>query len=50
VIGAKESVLLVVTGNGLKDVKGAMQSVVMPERIAPTLDAVERVVSQLGPR
>jgi len=34
-------VVHVVTGSGLKDVRGAMRTVTLPEPIAPRLDAVE---------
>src|SRR5688572_18811304 len=39
-LGADDDVLAVVTGSGLKDVRGAMRAVAAPARIAPTLDAV----------
>ncbi|MBI5508479.1 MAG: threonine synthase [Deltaproteobacteria bacterium] len=41
-IAARESVLALATGNGLKDVKGAMRAVTLPEPVAPSLDAVRR--------
>jgi threonine synthase len=41
-IDAHESVLIMVTGNGLKDVRGVMRSVSMPEPIPATLTAVHR--------
>jgi threonine synthase len=45
VIGARERVLHVVTGNGLKDVRGAMQAArVEAHPIPPSLDAVREVV------
>lgn len=37
-----ECVLHVATGNGLKDIRGAMRSVGPPARIPPTLDAVRK--------
>lgn len=37
-----ERVLHVATGNGLKDIRGAMRSVGLPARIPPTLDAVRQ--------
>ncbi|HEX9638215.1 MAG TPA: threonine synthase [Acidobacteriota bacterium] len=43
-IGAGESVLQVVTGNGLKDVRGALRSVSGPHRIPPTLEAVRQAL------
>lgn len=39
-IAATDDVLAVITGNGLKDIRGAMRAVTPPPRIAPTLDAV----------
>jgi threonine synthase len=43
-IGADETVLQVVTGSGLKDVRGALRSVRGPHRIPPTLDAVRQAL------
>jgi threonine synthase len=42
IISERETVLCVVTGTGLKDVKAAMSAVVKPEPIEPQLSAVER--------
>ena len=42
IIGEGESVLVVVSGNGLKDVKAAMAAVDVPEPIAPKLEEIER--------
>ena len=39
-----ESVLHVATGNGLKDIRGAMRSVAPPSRISPSLDAVRKAL------
>jgi threonine synthase len=39
-----ETVLHVATGNGLKDVRGAMRSVAPPARISPSLDAVRKAL------
>jgi threonine synthase len=39
-----ESVLHVATGNGLKDIRGAMRSVAPPARISPSLDAVRKAL------
>ncbi len=39
-----ESVLHVATGNGLKDIRGAMRSVAPPSRIPPSLEAVRRAL------
>lgn len=41
-VGRGERVLHVATGNGLKDVRGAMRAVSPPARIPPDLDAVRR--------
>jgi threonine synthase len=43
-IDARESVLVVSTGNGLKDARGAMRAVKPPAPIAPTLEDVRRAV------
>lgn len=44
IIGSGESVVAVVSGNGLKDIAGAMAAVGAPHDIAPDITAVERVV------
>jgi len=41
-IGENEKVVVIITGNGLKDVSAALQAVRMPEPIEPTLESVER--------
>lgn len=46
VIGANERVVVVNTGNGLKDIRAAMRAVGQPQRIAPDLEAVRAVVYQ----
>jgi threonine synthase len=43
-VGRGESVLHVATGNGLKDIRGAMLSVAPPSRITPSLDAVRKAL------
>jgi threonine synthase len=43
-VGRRESVLHVATGNGLKDIRGAMRSVAPPFRIPPSLDAVREAL------
>lgn len=43
-IDARASVLAMITGNGLKDIKGALRAVGGPHVIAPKLDAVVRIV------
>ncbi len=40
-----ESVLHVATGNGLKDIRGAMRSVAPPSRISPSLEAVRKALA-----
>lgn len=45
IIGPKESVLTVVTGNGLKDVKTAASAVGAPYSIAPTLEDLDRILA-----
>jgi len=40
-----ESVVLMVTGSGLKDVAAAESAIEKPEAIAPTMDAVEKALS-----
>jgi threonine synthase len=44
-IGADESVVVMVTGNGLKDVKSAMKAAGEAIRIEPTLEAVRQILS-----
>ena len=48
IVGAGESVLAVISGSGLKDVKNAMRTVTRPAPLAPTLDAVAAVVKGRG--
>jgi threonine synthase len=43
---AKDTVVHVVTGSGLKDIKAAMSVAPSPERIAPSLDAVREVLHE----
>src|SRR5450759_1496518 len=43
-VARSESVLHVATGNGLKDIRGAMRSVAPPSRITPSLDAVRKAL------
>lgn len=47
IIGPTDSVLHVVSGNGLKDVRGAMRSVRAPAPVEASLDAVSRAVEAL---
>jgi len=44
IIGPDESVLVLVTGNGLKDIRTAITAAGKPYAIAPTLDAVKEIV------
>jgi len=43
-IGSQASAVAVITGNGLKDIDGAMQAVGKPHEIPPDLDQVVRIV------
>ena len=47
-VATHERVVVLVTGNGLKDVASAMQSVGQPIVIAPKLDAVEEALESLA--
>lgn len=47
-ISASDSVALVLTGNGLKDVRRAQESVAGGVRVQPSLDAVRRVLENLS--
>jgi len=47
-IGADERVVVLVTGNGLKDVDSAMKAVGQPHRIDPTAEALKSLVRELG--
>ncbi|MBF0500628.1 MAG: threonine synthase [Candidatus Riflebacteria bacterium] len=42
VIGNNETVVILITGNGLKDIESALSVCTMPEPIDPTFDAVEK--------
>lgn len=44
-INREESVVVVVTGNGLKDIRSAVQAAGEAQTIDPTLDAVKRAIS-----
>ncbi|MGQ9584074.1 MAG: threonine synthase [Anaerolineae bacterium] len=46
-IGADERVVVLVTGNGLKDVDSAMKAVGQPHRMEPTVTALEKLVRRL---
>lgn len=45
-IGARERVVVVATGNGLKDIKNARRAVGQPFSVAPTLDEVRAALKQ----
>lgn len=47
VVSTEESVVVLVTGNGLKDVDSAMQSVGKPTVIEPALEAVDKALGAL---
>ena len=44
IIGQDARVLVVITGNGLKDVRPAMEAIGAPIDIPPDLEAVRRMV------
>lgn len=50
IIGPNEAVLAVITGNGLKDIRTAIQAAGKTHDIPPTLEAVERVVNEAEKR
>lgn len=50
IIGAHESVLAIITGNGLKDIRTAISAAGSTHDIPPTLDAVEAVVRKTDPK
>ena len=47
-VDKRERIVVLVTGSGLKDVPGAMKTVTTPRSIPPTLDAVEKALSEPG--
>jgi threonine synthase len=47
-VDPKERIVVLVTGNGLKDVSSAIRAVESPQRIDPTVDDLQRLVEQLG--
>jgi threonine synthase len=47
-VAARERVVVLVTGNGLKDVSSAMQAVGQPRVVAPELEAVEAALEAVG--
>ncbi len=44
-VAAGDSVLVLATGNGLKDVRGAMRAVTLPEPVTPDLAAIRQALS-----
>jgi threonine synthase len=46
IVGAGDSVVAIVSGNGLKDIAGAMSAVGAPHELPPDLEAVARVVQR----
>jgi threonine synthase len=47
-VDPEERIVVLVTGNGLKDVNSAIRAVEAPQRIEPTVDDLRRLVDQLG--
>jgi threonine synthase len=47
-VGPEERVVVLVTGNGLKDVVSAMKATGKPYSVAPSLDDLKRVVNEIG--
>jgi threonine synthase len=47
-VAAHERVVVLITGNGLKDVSSAMQAVGQPSVIAPELESVEAALEAMG--
>lgn len=48
VVGRDERVVVVMTGNGLKDIANATRAVPPPIRIPPDPEALERALAQAG--
>ncbi len=46
-VGKEDRVALIITGNGLKDVKSAMQATGQAKQIPPTLTAVKQVLKEI---
>lgn len=46
-IDKNESVLLIVSGNGLKDIKSAMKAVNMPVKIKPSINELDRYIKNI---
>lgn len=47
-IGAQESIVVLITGNGLKDIESAISVCTLPEPVAPNMKAVEDVIRKLS--
>ena len=47
-VDPEERIVVLVTGNGLKDVNSAIRAVEAPKRIEPTVDDLRRLVDRLG--
>jgi len=45
ILSARSNVLAMITGNGLKDIQGAIKAVGQPHDIEPTMDAVMRIAA-----
>lgn len=48
-VGENERVVVIVTGNGLKDIKSAIKATSAPYRVAPDLDALRGLLSRITP-
>jgi len=44
IVGEDERVVALITGNGLKDVPAASRSISFPEKVEPTIEAVEKLI------
>ena len=47
-VGKEDHIALIITGNGLKDVKSAMQATGQAKQIPPTLTAVKQAMKEIG--
>ena len=47
-IDKNDSVALIVSGNGLKDIKTAMTAVTMPSKVKPDLNELEKYLNRMG--
>jgi threonine synthase len=46
ILGARSDVVIMITGNGLKDIRGALAALGKPHRLKPELAAVEAIIGQ----